>query len=59
MNKNSFNNILYENLKNYLESELKKYSIIIEKIKTESTTNSRIIEINKLVESIRGILNGF
>ena len=28
MNKNSFNNILYENLKNYLESELKKYSII-------------------------------
>ena len=48
-----------ENLKNYLESELKKYSIIIEKIKTESTTNSRIIEINKLVESIRGILNGF
>ena len=48
-----------ENLKIYLESELKKYSIIIEKIKKESNTNSRISEINKLVESIRGILNGF
>ena len=48
-----------ENLKIYLESELKKYSIIIEKIKKESNRNSRISEINKLVESIRGILNGF
>lgn len=48
-----------ENLKLFLENELKKYRDIIDKISIESKNNKRIIEITNLINKIRGILDEF
>ena len=48
-----------ENLKLFLENELKKYRDIKHKISIQSKNNERIIEITNLIDEIRGILNEF
>ena len=48
-----------ENLKLFLENELKKYRDIKDKIRIQSKNNERIIEITNLIDEIRGILNEF
>ena len=48
-----------ENLKLFLENELKKYRDIVDKISIESKNNKRIIEITNLINKIRGILDEF
>ena len=48
-----------ENLKLFLENELKKYRDIIDIISIESKNNKRIIEITNLINKIRGILDEF
>lgn len=48
-----------ENLKLFLENELKKYRDIKDKISIQSKNNERIIEITNLIDEIRGILNEF
>lgn len=48
-----------ENLKSFLEIELKKYKSILDRIFVESKNSERIIEITNLMNEIRGILNEF
>ena len=48
-----------ENLKLFLEIELKKYKSILDRIFVESKNSERIIEITNLMNEIRGILNEF
>ena len=48
-----------ENLKLFLENEIKKYESILEKINIESKDNERILELNGLIDEIRGILSEF
>ena len=48
-----------ENLKLFLENELKKYTDIADKISKQSKNNKRIIEITNLINKIRGILDEF
>lgn len=45
-----------KNLKSYLENELNKNILIIEKIKKNSVDNKKIIELNKFNENIRSVL---
>ncbi len=48
-----------ENLRIFLENELKKYENILDKINLASKSNERILEITNLINEIRGILNEF
>lgn len=48
-----------ENLRIFLENELKKYENILDKINLARKSNERILEITNLINEIRGILNEF